>query len=129
MASEAKEASTLIGAPPNNERDTNIVRGWYRGYGMADADPSLGMIFTAKRPENYVYESKQAGMIVGMVVVILVIVTSTVARLFARTRGKHTKFGADDWVIIAAAVRSCFSPLASPFQISRRSHGLTTSHL
>jgi hypothetical protein len=123
MVSEAKKASALIGAPPSNDRDTNIIRGWvsiqrhledivtdsvplqYRGYGMNEADPSLGMIYTAKRPENYLYESKQPGMIVGMVIVILVIVLSTVGRLLVRTRGKYTQFGADDWVIIVAAVR------------------------
>jgi hypothetical protein len=123
MVSEAKKASALIGAPPNNDRDTNIVRVWvsiprrfdnivtdsvtlqFRGYGTNDADPSLGMIFTAKRPENYVYESKQPGMIADMVIMILVIIMSTVGRLLVRTRGKYTQFGADDWVIVVAAVR------------------------
>ncbi|KAH7376498.1 hypothetical protein B0T11DRAFT_309266 [Plectosphaerella cucumerina] len=103
MVSEAKKASALIGAPPNNDRDTNIVRVWFRGYGTNDADPSLGMIFTAKRPENYVYESKQPGMIADMVIMILVIIMSTVGRLLVRTRGKYTQFGADDWVIVVAA--------------------------
>jgi hypothetical protein len=108
----ADSASAIIGAPPNTDRDLDIVRGWYRRFGMGNVDPTKGFLLVARQPPGYVPESKQAGIIGGMVAVILAIVVPTVARLIARSRGKHTRLGSDDWAIVVAAVR------LSPSQLS-----------
>lgn len=105
MASGA-QGSALIGMPPNNERDLNIVRGWYRRMGMWEMPPEAGFVLFAKKPEGYEMgsETKQPGIVAGMVVVMLAIIVPTVARLIARGRGQHTQFGMDDWAIAVAAV-------------------------
>lgn len=104
----ASAGSAMIGQPPNTPRDVNIVRGWYRRIGMVDADPTKGYVLAARPPPGYTPESKQAGIIGAMVGVILAIVVPTVARLIARSRGKHTRLGSDDWAIVVAAV--CLPP-------------------
>lgn len=103
--SNTTTASAKIGKPPNNQRDYNIILGIYRQYGIAGLDPSLGYVFAAKEPENAVHESKQGAIIAGMVVVMLAIIVPTAARLWVRGRGAYTKFGWDDWVLCAGAVR------------------------
>lgn len=106
MASEGLEGSALIGMPPNNQRDLDIVRGWYRRSGQWDIDASKGYLLAAKAPEDYVFgsETKQPGIIAGMVVVILALIVPTAARLIARGRGQYTQFGSDDWAIAVATV-------------------------
>ncbi|OLN92066.1 hypothetical protein CCHL11_01309 [Colletotrichum chlorophyti] len=103
--------SAKIGKPPNNERDYNIIRGIYRQYGVTNLDPSLGYIFAAREPANAVHESKQAGIIAGMAIVMLAIVVPTAARVWVRSRGAYTKVGWDDWVIIAAALLGLVYPI------------------
>ncbi|KAH8659867.1 hypothetical protein BX600DRAFT_513529 [Xylariales sp. PMI_506] len=99
----ALAGSAFIGDLPNNQDDFYIVRGWYRAIGLPSANASLGYIYGAKKPENYVSESKQTEVIVGMVIVILAIVLPTAARIIIKLRGAATKIGSDDWVIVIAA--------------------------
>lgn len=100
----ARAGSAPIGDPPNNQVDFYIVRGLYRTIGVYSANASAGYVYAAKKPDHAVQESKQTAVIVGMVIVILAIVVPTVARLVVRLRGNQTRFGSDDWAIIAAAV-------------------------
>ncbi|KXH36481.1 hypothetical protein CSIM01_04996 [Colletotrichum simmondsii] len=103
--------SAKIGKPPNNTRDYNIIRGIYRQYGVTTLDPSLGYLFAAKEPANAVHESKQGAIIAGMIIVLLAIIIPTAGRLWVRGRGAQTKFGWDDWVIIAAATLAVVYPI------------------
>lgn len=100
----ARAGSALIGAPPNNQDDFYIIRGWYRSYGLYNANSSAGFVYAAKRPIDGGSESKQAAVIAGMVIVILAIIVPTVARVVVRLRENQTRFGSDDWAIIAATV-------------------------
>lgn len=102
--SNSSTASAKIGKPPNNTRDYNVIRGIYRQYGVTTLDPALGYIFAAQEPANAVHESKQGAIIAGMVIVMLAIVVPTTGRLIVKWRGTQTKFGWDDWVIVAASV-------------------------
>lgn len=62
--------------------------------------------FAAKRPANYKYETRVPGILAGLIIVILIIVVPTTARLALRLRRTSSmKFGWDDWTIIVAAVR------------------------
>lgn len=97
-----------MGDPPANMNDFYIVRGIYRNAGFAFANASLGFTTVRDKPANYVHESKQAGIIAAMIIVALIIVVPTMARLVTRVRSPQMQFGVDDWVIIAAAV-SCLS--------------------
>lgn len=96
--------SAFVGEPPATEDDLNIVRGILRMYGLGNVDPSLGLTFSIQRPKNPPDESKQPGILAGMIIVILAIVVPTVARIIIRLRGSRTQFGPDDWAIICAAV-------------------------
>lgn len=99
-------SSAFVGQPPANQADYDIIRGIYRTFGIADsaADPSLGYKFAPVRPEDGGHQSKQGAMIAGMAIVILAILVPTAARIWIKISGCHTKFGLEDWVIIAAAV-------------------------
>lgn len=95
--------SALMGEKPKNQDDWYIIHGIYRAYGI-DADPDDGYLYAPSAPDGYVHESKQAGIIAGMAVVIAVILIPTVARLIVKARSRQAILGADDWTIMVAAV-------------------------
>lgn len=97
-------SSAILGNPPNNQDDFFIVRGIFRSVGLFSANASRGWITVPKEPAGYVYETKQPGIIAGMVVVILLISIVTATRLALRYYSAKMVFGSDDWVILAAAV-------------------------
>lgn len=96
--------SAILGNPPNNEDDFFIVRGIFRSVGLFSANASRGWITVPKEPAGYVYETKQPGIIAGMVIVMLLISVVTATRLALRYYSTKMVFGSDDWVILAAAV-------------------------
>ncbi|POS77820.1 hypothetical protein DHEL01_v203795 [Diaporthe helianthi] len=96
-------SSAILGNPPNNQDDFFIVRGIFRSSGLFSANASRGWITVPEEPAGYVYETKQPGTIAGMVVVILLISIVTATRLALRYYSAKMVFGADDWVILAAA--------------------------
>lgn len=97
-------SSAILGKPPNNEDDFLIVRGIFRSVGLFSANASRGWIAVPKEPAGYQYETKQPGIIAGMVIVILLISVVTATRLALRYYSTKMVFGSDDWVILAAAV-------------------------
>lgn len=100
----SSNSSAILGYPPNNEDDFFIVRGIFRSVGLFSANASRGWITVPKEPAGYVYETKQPGIIAGMVIVILLISVVTATRLALRYYSTKMVFGSDDWVILAAAV-------------------------
>lgn len=99
-------ASAFVGSPPATEDDLHIVKGVLRMYGLENFNASLGLSFSIQRPENPPIEKKVPEILTGMIIVILAIVLPTAARVIIRLRGARTRFGADDWAIICAAVSS-----------------------
>lgn len=100
----SSNSSAILGYPPNNEDDFFIVRGIFRSVGLFSANASRGWVVIPKEPAGYVYETKQPGIIAGMVIVILLISVVTATRLALRYYSTKMVFGSDDWVILAAAV-------------------------
>lgn len=109
----SSNSSAILGYPPNNEDDFFIVRGIFRSVGLFSANASKGWVVIPKEPAGYVYETKQPGIIAGMVIVILLISVVTATRLALRYYSTKMVFGSDDWVILAAAV-SLF-PMCCPY--------------
>ncbi|KAK2607481.1 hypothetical protein N8I77_006149 [Diaporthe amygdali] len=96
-------SSAILGKPPNNEDDFFIVRGIFRSVGLFSANASRGWITVPSEPAGYQYETKQPGIIAGMVIVILLISVVTATRLALRYYSTKMVFGSDDWVILVAA--------------------------
>lgn len=109
----SSNSSAILGNPPNNEDDFFIVQGIFRSVGLFSANASRGWITVPKEPAGYVYETKQPGIIAGMVIVILLISVVTATRLALRYYSTKMVFGSDDWVILAAAVSLAISPTFS----------------
>lgn len=114
----SSNSSAILGYPPNNEDDFFIVRGIFRSVGLFSANASRGWVVIPKQPAGYVYETKQPGIIAGMVIVILLISVVTATRLALRYYSTKMVFGSDDWVILAAAV-SLF-PTCCPYSCGQR---------
>ncbi|KAF7557622.1 hypothetical protein G7Z17_g560 [Cylindrodendrum hubeiense] len=95
--------SALIGNPPATLDDFYIIRGMLRVYGLNNVNASLGYLYAIPKPADPPNESKQVGIIVGMVIVILAIVVPTLARVAVRLKANQTRFGSDDWATIIAA--------------------------
>lgn len=97
--------SALYGQPPNNEKDYKIIHGLLRFYGFPEStDPGLGFPTHQHAPPNYHFETRESGVIAGLVVAILLSFIITSARLLLRWGRKDLRWGLDDWVIIPAAV-------------------------
>lgn len=98
-------SSAFLGKPPNTSEDYLIVKALLRDVGLK-VDPNVGYILVGPRPAGVPYENKQAGIIAGMVLMMLIIIIPTGMRLALRLSRRQMKFGADDWAIILAAVRT-----------------------
>ncbi|GKT56109.1 integral membrane protein [Colletotrichum tofieldiae] len=67
----------------------------------------MGYFVAAKPPPGYVQETRQAGVLTGLVFVALAIVVPTTARVGLRLqRGSSMQFGWDDWAILVGAIYS-----------------------
>lgn len=99
--------SALIGQPPKTEDDYWIVRSLLLVAGLNNVDPKLGAKIPPARPppDRYHFETRGPGIIAGMSVCIVIMVSVTVARLLLRWFKGSVRFGADDWLIIPGAVR------------------------
>ncbi|KAI9838415.1 MAG: hypothetical protein M1837_002498 [Sclerophora amabilis] len=96
--------SALYGTPPNTEKDYWVAKALLTQAGKVKADASLGAILPPFRPEDYVYHSRGPalkGLLASMISIVIII---TGARLMMRRLSARMKFGADDWMIIPAAV-------------------------
>jgi hypothetical protein len=104
--------SAFLGQPPANQDDFYTIKGMYRAAYAFNKDASKGYLFVPKRPENYGYNDKQAAIIVGMVMAIVIMLSTTVLRLALRQFKTGVRWGADDWILIPGVV--CKNVL--PFQ-------------
>lgn len=96
--------SAFIGQPPNNENDYWAIKGMYRAAYSFDKDPSKGYLFVPKKPDDYVYNDRQAGIIAGMIVAIAIMFLTTSLRLALRQFKAGVRWGIDDWVLIPGVV-------------------------
>lgn len=75
-------------------------------------DPALGVPGILPRPPGYTFESRQTGMIVACGVLTGLLFAMTLMRIGLRWFLKDLKWGADDWMIIPAAVSETLARLA-----------------
>ena len=78
----------------------------YRAAYAFNKDASKGYLFVPKKPEGYEYNDKQAGIIVGLVAAIAIMLFTTVMRLGLRQFKTGVRWGADDWILIPGVVCS-----------------------
>ncbi|KAH8682533.1 hypothetical protein BX600DRAFT_430406 [Xylariales sp. PMI_506] len=102
--------SALIGSVPNNQDDWNFLNGLYRSFGL-DLDPTLGFPLAPMAPVGYVHESKQAGIVGAMGVLIAAIIVPTGARILLKRRSANAILGYDDYTIVIASVIAIAYPI------------------
>lgn len=96
--------SALVGEPPNNEHDYWIIKGMFRTIGFNDADPNDGYTIAPAIPNTRSQGDEGRHIIAGMIVCIVVMVVATCTRLGVRFFRAGIRSGADDWMLIPAAV-------------------------
>ncbi len=94
--------SALLGTPPANENDFNIVKGMLDLFGIP-GNPSEGVAIPPSPPPNRNYANKGPGVIAGVSIAILIIIVVTGGRLFARYNRLSSRLGWDDAFIMVAA--------------------------
>jgi hypothetical protein len=97
-------SSAFLGQPPANQDDFYIIKGMYKAANAFNKDASKGYLFVPERPEDYEYNDKQAGIIIGLVAAIVIMLFTTSLRLFLRQFKTGVRWGADDWVLIPGVV-------------------------
>ena len=100
--------SALLGQPPGNQDDWDIIRGMAKWTGIPDdvLNPSHGFPLTVSRPVNSHYASRGPAMVASTVVAMVLMVLITGARLYLRYFRRDLKVGYDDFLIIPAALAS-----------------------
>ncbi|KAH7357896.1 hypothetical protein B0T11DRAFT_229482 [Plectosphaerella cucumerina] len=117
--------SAFLGQPPKTQQDYYIVKGIFRMIGMVDANPMAGYFFSAKPPENYMPETRAPAVTAGLIIVMLAITIPTAARVGLRLkRGSTMEFGADDWLIIVAALLALVYPSLQIVNVARGAAGV-----
>ena len=102
--------SAIIGQPPNNQDDFNIIRGLMRVMGLPDGmkDPAKGLPLPLKRPvdDHYPasYPTQGPRIAAAICAAIALVVVITGARVGLRFFRKDLHWGWEDIVIIPAAV-------------------------
>ncbi|CAD0100069.1 unnamed protein product [Aureobasidium mustum] len=91
--------SAFLGQPPATQDDFYIIKGMYRTAYAFNKDPSKGYLFVPKKPTDYGYNDKQASIIVGMAMAIVIMLSTTTLRLVLRYFKSGVRWGADDWVM------------------------------
>ena len=87
------DVSAFVGQPANTQTDTYLIIALFGG----DPPP-------IQAPPGYVYQTRGPGLAAGVSVAMFLVVLITGVRLAIRAFHKRMKFGADDIVIIPAAV-------------------------
>lgn len=98
--------SAFLGQPPATQDDFYIIKGMYRAAYAFNEDPSKGYLFVPRKPADYEYNNKQASVIFGMAVAIVIMLLTTTLRLALRQFKTGVRWGADDWILIPGAVRN-----------------------
>ena len=96
--------SAFLRQPPANQDDFYTIKGMYRAAYAFDKDASKGYLFVPKKPEDYEYNDKQAGIIIGLVFATAIMFVTTALRLGLRQFKTGVRWGADDWVLIPGVV-------------------------
>lgn len=96
--------SAFLGQPPASQDDFYIIKGMYRAAYAFNKDPSKGYLFVPRKPADYEYNDKQASIVVGMVVAIVIMLSTTVLRLALRHFKTGVRWGLDDWVLLPGVV-------------------------
>lgn len=94
-----------INTPPADEMDYLIAKGMLVFAGLTKLDPAKGVHLKPTRPEDYVFETKGPGIIVGLSVCIAGMVLITGLRLYLRCFCRQLKWGWDDVLMIPGLVR------------------------
>ena len=94
--------SALLGTPPANDVDFDIVKGLLDLFDMP-GDPSNGVVIPPSAPPNRDYANKGPGVVGGVSIAILSITIVTGGRLFARYTHLSSRLGWDDAFIVVAA--------------------------
>lgn len=95
--------SSIIGNPPANQHDLDIVKGLYAQASITSADLSKGFALPPVAPLNPSQANKGPGIIAGLVIAMIIIVLITEGRLLARWHHKASKLGLDDAFIVMGA--------------------------
>jgi hypothetical protein len=103
-------SSAFLGQPPASQDDFYTIKGMYRAAYAFNKDASKGYLFVPKKPEDYEYTDKQAGIIIGLVAAIVVMLSTTILRLSLRQFKTGVRWGADDWILIPGVVRDNVLP-------------------
>ena len=102
--------SAIIGQPPSNQDDFDIIRGLLRVMGIPDdlVDPAKGLPLPVKRPtdDHYPdsYPNQGPRIVAAMCVAILLVLAITGARVALRFFRRDLHWGWEDIVILPAAV-------------------------
>lgn len=107
--------SALVGQPPNNQEDYDIIKGLLRVMGIPDAvvNPSKGLPLPLMRPPDDHYPSDYPDqgprLVAAMCVAILLVLLITGGRVGLRFFRKDLHWGWEDIAIMPAAVRAYLS--------------------
>lgn len=96
--------SAFLGQPPATQDDFYIIKGMYRAAYAFNKDPSKGYLSVPEKPTDYEYNDKQASIIVGMAMAIVIMLSTTTLRLVLRYFKSGVRWGADDWVLLPGVV-------------------------
>ncbi|KAK2011978.1 hypothetical protein LZ32DRAFT_532966 [Colletotrichum eremochloae] len=119
--------SAFVGQPPATQYDYYVVKGIFRMTGMTEANPMMGYFLAAKPPPGYVHETRQTGILTGLIFVILAIIVPTASRIGLRLRKRTSmKFGWDDYAIFVGAIFALVYPVT---QIYALATGMTATHV
>lgn len=97
--------SAVLGQPPSTEDDYYIVKAIMQQFHLQGMDPAKGMSL-GPPPLNIQSDTRGPQIIASSTVFIVLIIFITGSRLSIRAFHPKVKWGWDDWVILAGAVRS-----------------------
>ncbi|KAH0164812.1 hypothetical protein KCU67_g4982, partial [Aureobasidium melanogenum] len=118
--------SAFLGQPPASQDDFYIIKGMYRAAYAFNKDPSKGYLFVPRKPADYGYNDKQASIVVGMVVAIVIMLSTTVLRLALRHFKTGVRWGLDDWVLLPGVIMAILYPTLQIVMVVRGGGGKHT---
>ena len=95
--------SALVGNPPANQNDYDIIRGFYLGYNLPATNYTEGIPLLRAPPGAPHGQNQGPGIICSYSVLIFLLVAITSARLALRYFNKALRWGPDDYAIIIGA--------------------------
>ncbi|KAH0011101.1 hypothetical protein KCU78_g10138, partial [Aureobasidium melanogenum] len=85
--------SAFLGQPPATQDDFYIIKGMYRAAYASNKDPSKGYLFVPRKPADYEYNDKQASIIVGMAMAIVVMLSGMMSELAQKSISRDITYG------------------------------------